>query len=359
MKLYTTSNAVITAISDVLSHGATQLSKWKVTADLTIDDIPIVAYHTPRQKGFQYRFQWNSMWFRISSTTVELLPEKERMVFYTKPFEHATIFSPNPPYQISETKEEVSHIGGPFIIMIQVPDIKDIKGLFVGTVLRALTQPVSQLTQYADGKIRCVFRDQEITLESDCYRLAEPSEIMSYFYIHSSGAIWVQSGSHASGFLATIKNVNGTDVVYNTYKGVKAVAVSPDYTVHINYVFLPTREQVLDYKVQEAKRDGFEVGTIVTAPIIGEVVIQSFSVDITNKLIATVGKLGNSASAGMIPIASLSIIREQWDITNGVALANQVIASIPNMESSFISAAVKESFLTSLKTWCDNKLKLL
>ena len=354
MKLYTTSNAVITAINIQSLEGVNNTpNKWIVTG-LTIDNISIVAYYKPHQKGLQYRFQWNGVWFRISSTDVEQLPEPEQMIFFTKPFESILYqgqFSSS--YQISETKEEVSHIGGPFIIMIQVPDIKDIKGLFVGTVLRALTQPD------ADGKIRCVFRDQEITLESDCYRLAEPSEIMSYFYIHSSGAIWVQSGSHASGFLATIKNVNGTDVVYNTYKGVKAVAVSPDYTVHINYVFLPTREQVLDYKVQEAKRDGFEVGTIVTAPIIGEVVIQSFSVDITNKLIATVGKLGNSASAGMIPIASLSIIREQWDITNGVALANQVIASIPNMESSFISAAVKESFLTSLKTWCDNKLKLL
>jgi len=351
MKLYTSSNAVINAIKiDSLDSVKETPAKWTVT-NLSIDGIPIVAYFKPTQKKSQYRFQWANSWYRFSAAEMHALPTNEWMIFYTKPTEATTSIAYNPPYLVSSTSESKEAVAaGPFITIVQVPDVK---GLFVGTILRAVSTPSK------DNSVNCIFRGQEITLTSDFYRLAEPSEIMSYFYMHSGGAIWVQSGPHTSGFLATIKSVNGTDVVYKTYQGIKAVAESGDHVIHINYVFLPTREQVLNYKIQEAKRDGFEIGTTANAPILGEVIIQSFSIDITNKLIATVGRPGNPNPEKMVPIESLSVVRETWNVSDGVVLATQVIASIPNIDSSFIAAKVKEDFLETLRSWCDNKLKIL
>jgi len=358
MKLYTSSNAIIKAINiSSLKDIQDTPNKWKVTS-LTINNIPIVAYHAPRQVVSQYRFLWDSVWYRISATDVLKLPELEQMKFSTNPGE---IWKPKvilPFDAAAKTQKELDYVKGisvkgAFITLTQAPP--NIKGLFVGTVLRALGH------QDAEDKLHCIFRDKEITLESDFYRLAEPSEIMSYFWMHSNGEIWVQSSPHSNGFLAIIKNVEGTKVSYKTHIGMKAVAKSELKEVGLNYVFLPTKEQLLNHKVAQAKREGFAIGTTVQAPMLGEVVIQSFSVDASNRLIVAVGKRGNANIEKMVPIESLGIPTHElkWDVSDGVKLATQVIKSIPDMDSSFLSAKVKEDFLITLKGWCENKLKSL
>lgn len=327
MKLFTVSGIKVNVIK--LTNVFTNANEWDPHAFM-IDNIPMTAFTAPTGKASQYRFMWNGQYYRLSKKVTEALPEGERMKFFTI----------DPTVKLQEVKKKLRRAeGNLFITIIQFPDIK---GLFVGTVLRACIND--------DGDAICDVRNNKVTISRDYYRHASSIEIFSYFSSHFNKLVIVKVTNNDSGEIRELVNII-EGVSGNIFARTSNQEKSEE--VALSYVYDPTDVQLLQYYMDAAASKQFTPGSFVIFK--GNTFeIKSFKLSSRQQLEVVIERDDKQI---VTSLQNLSLVYAVLPTSNGLDLANHFIDTIDkNRFLENLDKQVAKSFFIALKIWCENHL---
>ena len=323
MNLFTKSGIKVNAIK--LTDTFINSHDW-VPHSFSVDGIPMTAITAPTGKASQYRFMWNAEWYRIPKSALDLLPQDECMIFFT----------------VDPVKEEVTNVdGNMFITITQFPDVK---GLFVGTTLRAAINK--------DKEAICNFRDNQITVNKDSYLHAHSMEIFGYFSQHFNKLVYVKKTKEDTGEITEIINVR-PGKSGNLYAAVVDLVAGKDTEVQLSYVYDPTDEQLLQYYLDDATNKQF-VPTAIVSYDNNQYKIRGYKLNSRKQLEVLLESANKQVS---VLLDKISLVHEVLPTGDGEELARHFIANISKGEFlAKLDSNVAKSFFNTVKEWCDNHL---
>lgn len=314
MNLFTASGKKVNAIK--LTDAFDNSDEWDVHS-LTVDDIPMTAFTAPTGKASQYRFMWGGDWYRIVRKLVEELVEEERLQFFTE----------NP---LSTSKKEYDT----FIILTRVPEVK---GMFVGTVLRG----------YITGVLKnatCNTPLGEISVPKDYYRFAEPAEIYSYIMQRFNGLVFIKKGKDEGEIRElklVIKGRSGT-IFAHTIKG------DTEEETAISYMKDPTDNQLFKYYAVIASSKQLEIGSTVRY-MEHDYIISGYDLNTRKQPVLSLKRGGKGVEALM---GDVHLVQTAIPTEDGPKLANYFISMIDKKDFlDSLDDQVKESFFRIIKEW--------
>jgi len=322
MNLFTASGKKVNAIK--LTDAFDNSHEWDVHS-LTVDSIPMTAFTAPAGKASQYRFMWGGDWYRIARKLVEELVEEERLQFFTENI-------------LSSAKKEYDTL----IILTRVPEVK---GLFVGTMLRAYIPRNSK-------QAICDSPAGEVLVPPDYYRLAEPGEIYSYIIQRFNGLVFIKKGKEEGeirGLALVSKGKSGT-IFAHTIKGDK------EEDIAISYMKDPTDDQLFKYYATIASSKQLEIGSTVKY-MEYDYTILSYDLNKRKQPALSLEREGKVVQALM---GDVHLVQAVIPTDDGTKLANYFIGMIDKKDFlDSLDEQVKASFFKIINEWSINHLNAM
>lgn len=332
MLLYTDSDLRIKA-GKIITTGIEKTPDKYPPIPLSIDNTPLTAFFVESSKS--YRFKWGDHWFRLFVDEVKALPIHEQMKFYTSKKEVPQKASPKKEEKVKSTPFLK---GGPFITMIQHPDIK---GVFVGTVLRVMSFKDEGAVVYTADGIH--------TIPPEFYRYSSNGEVYSYFVRQCSGYAKIVIEDTIPPKIVYLTGVaDNLEVVY--YEG----GESP-----LECCFVVTPSEILSHLKEVAKKDyQIDIGSTVVHSLGTKGKVTNFLLDQHNtSLLVQMESIPDNKSL-IRPIKEFKTLSD-YSSLRGNQLFEHYKKQIEELSAVDKSpkSVVWETFFTQLKTYAEEKLK--